>query len=95
MIYERNSPSVACFLTCNNVTTPQQLRKMPEKGVEGCSSVKMRCVAVGFCGVSGVSASVRGSKTFPITAIFIYLMHLGLRHWLSKNVTHRRMKPMG
>ncbi len=48
LIYERNSVSVACLLTCNNVTTPQQLRKMPGKGVAGCSQVKIQFVAVGW-----------------------------------------------
>ncbi len=32
LIYERDSLSVACFLTCNNITTPQQLRKNPRGG---------------------------------------------------------------
>lgn len=82
LIYERNSLSVACFLTCNNVTTPQQLRKMPGKGVEGCSWAKSRCVARLRCLKlnSAVTASVCGSEMYPITASFIYLMHLGLRH---------------
>lgn len=74
LIYERNSLSVACFLTCNNVTTPQQLRKMPGKGVEGCS----RRVAIGWDVARSSALSVlpaRGSEMYLITAILIYLMH--------------------
>lgn len=47
LIYEWNSLSVSCFLTCNNVTTPEQLRKMPGKHIEGCSLVNIQYDAVG------------------------------------------------
>ena len=39
LIYEQNGLSVACFLTCNDVTAPQQLRKMPGTGLEEETSV--------------------------------------------------------
>lgn len=34
LIYKLNGHSVACFLTCKNVTIAKQLRKMPGKGEE-------------------------------------------------------------
>lgn len=36
LIYELSGHSVACFLTCNNVATAKQLRKMRENGREAC-----------------------------------------------------------
>lgn len=32
LIYKLTGHSVACFLTCKNVTIAKQLRKMPRKG---------------------------------------------------------------
>lgn len=38
LIYKLNGHSVACFLTCKNVTIAKQLRKMPGKGKEAATA---------------------------------------------------------
>lgn len=71
LIYELNGHSMACFLTCNNVTTAKQLRKMRENGREACHR---SCTAL-HCTSDVLSEFLCMDELIP--AIFMYLMQQG------------------
>lgn len=72
LIYELNGHSVACFLTCNNVTTAKQLRKMRENcsGAWHCS-----CTALDWTS-DVLSGSLCMDELLPAN-FFMYLMQRG------------------